>query len=163
MVESYHLKTRTFSRKLYTGNISKKSVNQTLSLIATCLSLPAYNPPKEIGVPKKFDRLHGRISGRSGPALVLGHGFGCDQTAWTRLLPWFEDQFRVITFDFAGCGPDGEGTYDRRRHASLYGYADDLLEVLDELNIDHCAYIGHSVGSMIGAAAAVARPRAFSR
>jgi sigma-B regulation protein RsbQ len=114
-------------------------------------------------VAKKFDRLHGRVSGRAEPTVVLGHGFGCDQTAWNKILPWLEDNFRVISFDFAGCGPQGELNYDRRRHSSLFGYADDLVEILDELQIEHCAYIGHSVGSMVGAAASVARPRAFSQ
>ncbi len=112
---------------------------------------------------KKFERLHGRISGQAEPVLILGHGFGCDQTAWSTLLPWLEDRFRVVSFDFAGCGPDGETNYDQRRHGTLYGYADDLIDILDELKIEDCAYIGHSVGSMIGAAASVARPRAFSQ
>jgi sigma-B regulation protein RsbQ len=109
-------------------------------------------------VAKRFDRLHGRISGRPGHTLILGHGFGCDQTAWSKLLPWLEAHFRVVAFDFAGCGPAGEENYDRRRHGTLFGYADDVLEILDELRIERCAYLGHSVGSMIGAAVAVARP-----
>ena len=112
---------------------------------------------------KKFDRLHGRVTGRGDMTLVLGHGFGCDQTAWSKLLPWLEAEFRVVSFDFAGCGPDGEVNYDQRRHGSLFGYADDLVEILDELHIEECIYIGHSVGSMVGAAASVARPRAISQ
>lgn len=114
-------------------------------------------------MPGKFDDLHGYVSGRGKIDLVLGHGFGCDQTVWTRLLPWLEAQFRVIRFDFAGCGPDGEANYDKRRHNALFGHADDLLDILDELRLERIVYIGHSVGSMIGAAAAVTRPEAFSR
>ncbi len=114
-------------------------------------------------MPKKFDRLHGRVSGRGKTTVVLGHGFGCDQTAWAALLPWFEDRFRVVTFDYAGCGLDGEENYDFRRHGSLFGYADDLLEILDEVAGENCVYVGHSVGCMIGAAAAVARHRAISK
>lgn len=111
----------------------------------------------------KFDRLHGRISGHGKTTVVLGHGFGCDQTAWAGLLPWFESRFRVLTFDFAGSGPAGEQNYDPARHVSLFGHADDLLEILDEVAADDCIYVGHSVGSMIGAAASVARHRVFSK
>jgi sigma-B regulation protein RsbQ len=114
------------------------------------------------GLPKKFDRLHGRVSGRGKTTVVLGHGFGCDQTAWAALLPWFEDRFRVVTFDYPGSGPEGERSYDFRRHGSLFGYADDLLEILDEVAGENCVYVGHSVGCMIGAAASIARHRALS-
>ncbi len=111
----------------------------------------------------KFDRLHGRISGRGKTTVVLGHGFGCDQTAWAGLLPWFESRFRVVMFDFAGCGPDGEANYDPLRHGSLFGHADDLLEILDEVGAENCIYVGHSVGSMIGVAASVANHRTISK
>ncbi len=114
-------------------------------------------------MPQKFERLHGRITGRGESTIVLGHGFGCDQTAWSKLLPWLEDRFRVVGFDFAGCGPGGELNYHQRRHASLFGYADDLVEILDELHFEDCVYIGHSVDSMVGAAASITRPRAISR
>lgn len=115
---------------------------------------------------QKFDRLHGRISGRTSQGettVVLGHGFGCDQTAWAGLLPWFENRFRVVSFDFAGCGPEGEKNYEPQRHGSLFGHADDLLEILDEVEAGQCIYIGHSVGCMIGAAAAVARHGIISK
>jgi sigma-B regulation protein RsbQ len=45
----------------------------------------------------------------------------------------------------------------------MFGYADDLIELIDELGVQGCVYIGHSMGSMIGAAAACARPELFSR
>ena len=112
---------------------------------------------------KIFDRLHGRISGSGEITAVLGHGFGCDQTAWAGLLPWFERRFRVVTFDFAGCGPAGEENYEPQRHASLFGHADDLLEILDDVGAERVLYVGHSVGCMIGAAAAVARHQAISK
>ena len=32
----------------------------------------------------------------------------------------------------AGCGPQGAQTYDFERHGSLFGYADDLIDILDE-------------------------------
>ena len=95
--------------------------------------------------------------------VVLSHGFGTDQTAWGAIRPWLDERFRVISFDLAGSGPGGEASYDFRRHDTLFGFADDLLEVLAELDVERCIYISHSVSGMIGAAAAVAQPEAFAR
>ncbi|GGB62279.1 hypothetical protein GCM10011505_48630 [Tistrella bauzanensis] len=119
----------------------------------------------------RFQELAGQISGRDadGPdeaepqTLVLSHGFGGDRSAWAHLMPWAVARFRVVTYNLAGAGPDGAETYDRVRHGSLFGYADDLLTILDELDISDCIHVGHSMSGMIGAAAAVARPDLFSR
>ena len=110
---------------------------------------------------KSFERFNGRRSGAGKAVAILSHGFGTDQTAWNALRPWFEARFDVISFDLAGCGPHGAQTYDFERHGSLFGYADDLIDILDELDVRDCTYIGHSMSGMIGAAAAVARPELF--
>lgn len=119
----------------------------------------------------RFQELGGQISGRTGDGteageprtLVLSHGFGGDLSVWRHLMPWAEARFRVVTYHLAGAGPDGAARYDRVRHSALFGYADDLLTMLDELDVNDCIYVGHSMSGMIGAAAAVARPDLFSR
>jgi sigma-B regulation protein RsbQ len=110
-----------------------------------------------------FEKLRGRRTGEGKPVLVLAHGFGTDQDAWTALRPWFEARFDVVSFDLAGCGPLGAESYDFERHGSMFGYADDLVELLDELGLQRCTYVGHSMSCMIGAAAASARPDLFDR
>lgn len=95
--------------------------------------------------------------------LILSHGFGTDQDAWTSLRPWFEARFDVVSFDLAGCGPSGAESYDFERHGSMFGYADDLVELMDELELQGCVYVGHSMSCMIGAVAAGARPDLFDR
>lgn len=111
----------------------------------------------------KFETLHGRITGNGTRTVVLSHGFGTDQSAWDALRPALDAHFRVVSYNLAGAGPNGEASYDHRRHSSLYGFADDLVAILDELGIDSCIYIGHSVSGMIGAAAAAVRPEPFRR
>ncbi len=110
-----------------------------------------------------FHALNGRRSGRGEVQAILSHGFGTDQDAWHLLRPWFEARYDVISFDLAGCGPRGADTYDFDRHGSMFGYADDLVTLLDELDVRNCVYIGHSMSGMIGAAAACARPDLFAR
>lgn len=110
-----------------------------------------------------FASLHGRRSGCGATPVILAHGFGTDQDAWAALRPWFDAHFDVISFDLAGCGPNGAHTYDFERHATMFGYSDDLIDLIDGLDISGCIYVGHSMSGMIGAAAACVRPDLFSR
>ncbi len=110
-----------------------------------------------------FEARHGRVTGRGQRSVILSHGFGSDQTSFDLIRPWLDDRFRTISFDLAGAGPDGAASFDPRRHGSLFGYADDLLAIVDELDLSGALYIGHSVSGMIGTAAAVARPDVFGK
>lgn len=110
-----------------------------------------------------FERLNGHRSGDGTDVAVLAHGFGTDQTAWSALRPWLDQHFDVVSFDLAGCGPHGSETYDFERHSTLFGYADDLIDLLDELSISRCTYIAHSMSGMIGTVASIARPDLFNR
>ncbi len=82
--------------------------------------------------------------------MVFAHGFGCDQHMWRYVAPVFEDEFRVITYDQAGCGSAAPEAYDPDRHSSLHGYAADLVEVCHELGVTDGVFVGHSVSAMIG-------------
>jgi sigma-B regulation protein RsbQ len=100
---------------------------------------------------------------RSGPPMLLAHGFGCDQNMWRFVAPAFEDDFRVIVFDHAGAGPGGRESYDAARHASLTGYAEDVVEISRELDVQDGVFVGHSVSSVIGALADVMAPDLFAK
>ncbi len=110
-----------------------------------------------------FEARRGRVSGRGTRSVVLSHGFGTDQTSFDAIRPWLDARFRTVSFDLAGAGPDGAASFDPRRHGSIFGYADDLLAIVDELDLGGAIYIGHSVSGMIGAAAAIARPSVFGK
>ena len=96
-----------------------------------------------------------------GPVLLLAHGFGAGQQAWTRLLPHFADH-RVVLFDYAGSGRTRLGDFDHDRHASLTGYAQDLLEVCAALDLHDVHVVGHSVSAMIALLGAAAQPDRFA-
>jgi sigma-B regulation protein RsbQ len=98
----------------------------------------------------------------SGPVTMLfAHGFGCDQNMWRLLAPHFAERFRVVLFDHTGSGRSDLGAYDRARHGSLHGYAQDVLEVLDAVDAGPTVIVGHSVSSMIGLLATLDRPGQF--
>ncbi|MFI5956712.1 alpha/beta fold hydrolase [Cryptosporangium sp. NPDC051539] len=102
------------------------------------------------------------LTGREGgPAMVFAHGFGCDQSMWRYLTPAFADRFRIVAFDYVGHGKSELAAYDADRYSTLHGYAEDVLEVLGELDLSDVVFVGHSVSSMIGAMAAIEQPDRF--
>ena len=94
--------------------------------------------------------------------MVFAHGFGCDQTMWRLVAPAFEDRFRVVLFDHAGSRAN-PGEYDADRHASLDGYTEDVLAILDGLDLHDVIFVGHSVSAMIGVLAAKQDPGRFAQ
>jgi sigma-B regulation protein RsbQ len=95
--------------------------------------------------------------------MVFAHGFGCDQNMWRYVVPRFEDDFRVVTFDHVGAGGSDLSAYDAERYGSLDAYAADVLEICRELDLREVIFVGHSVSAMIGALAAIAEPERFAK
>ena len=95
--------------------------------------------------------------------LVFSHGFGTDQSAWAAVAPHFAERARCVLFDLPGAGPLLPEDFDVRLYGSIAGYADDLLDLLDELGIEKCRYVGHSVSGMIGLLAAIEAPHRFEQ
>lgn len=102
------------------------------------------------------------VAGQGPATMVFAHGFGCDQTMWRFLAPVFERRFRTITFDLTGSGRSDLAAYDRARHGTLHGHADDLVEIIDEFADGPVIFVGHSVSAMIGMLATIAAPQRFA-
>jgi sigma-B regulation protein RsbQ len=103
-------------------------------------------------------------SGRhDGQPMMFAHGFGCDQHMWRFVAPAFEDRYRVVVFDQVGSGASDLSSYDPDRYETLDGYAQDVLEICAELDLEHLVFVGHSVASMIGVLAAAREPERFDR
>ncbi|HEV2563679.1 MAG TPA: 3-oxoadipate enol-lactonase [Microvirga sp.] len=106
--------------------------------------------------------LHHQVIGQPhGPVLVFVNSLGSDFRIWQEVVPAFTDRFRVVLYDKRGHGlsdaPPAPYTID--------DHTDDLLALLDHLKVDGAAFIGLSVGGMIGqriAARAPERVRALA-
>jgi sigma-B regulation protein RsbQ len=108
------------------------------------------------------NRNNVRVTGLAGGRPVLfAHGFGCDQSMWSQVVPAFADDHAVILFDHVGAGASDLTAYDRSKYGSLHGYADDVLEILEELDLRDVVFVGHSVSAMIGVLAATRDPSRF--
>ncbi len=94
--------------------------------------------------------------------MLFAHGFGCDQNMWRGVAARFEATHRCFLFDHAGAGHAHPDLYDVDRHASLDGYATDVIELCDDLGLRDIVFVGHSVSAMIGVLASVRRPELFA-
>lgn len=104
------------------------------------------------------------LSGRrDAAAVVLVHGYGVDQTAWSRVLPFFERHFRVLRYDLTGLGHSDLSAYEQERHGSLHGHAEDLREICREVGVRDAVMVGHSAGGMIGLLAGLLEPGLFQK
>lgn len=95
--------------------------------------------------------------------MLFAHGFGCDQNMWRYVAPAFEDDYRIILFDYVGAGKSDLSAYDAERYSSLDGYAQDVLDIVEGLDLRDVIFVGHSVSSMIGILAANRAPQRFDR
>lgn len=95
--------------------------------------------------------------------MVFAHGFGCDQAMWRFVAPEFAADYRVVLFDYLGHGGSDASAYDPARYATLDGYASDVLDILDALDVDQVTFVGHSVSAMVGLLAAKRAPERFDR
>lgn len=104
-----------------------------------------------------------KVFGQGVQPMLFAHGFGCDQTMWRFITPAFEDVYRVILFDYVGCGKSAQSCYDPMRYSSLEGYAQDVLDICEELHLNSVVFVGHSVSGMIGMLAAKKEASRFSK
>jgi len=109
----------------------------------------------------KRNNVH--FSGKGTKTMLFAHGFGCDQNMWRFITPSFEEDYRIVLFDYVGAGKSDLEAYLEDRYSTLDGYGDDILEICSELGLKDVIFVGHSVSSMIGLIAAVKNPTIFSK
>lgn len=97
-----------------------------------------------------------------GPVIMFAHGFGCDQTMWRFITPSFEQTHRVVLFDYVGFGDSDASAWTPSRYSSLEGYATDVLDIIEALDLRDVVFVGHSVSSIIGILAANRAPERFA-
>ena len=110
-----------------------------------------------------LQRHNVRVIGSGSRVMVLAHGYGCDQNMWRLLVPAFEQDYRIVLFDYIGHGQSDASQFSAARYTTLNDYARDLIGICHELKIRQAIFVGHSVSSMIGMLAAQSDPALFER
>lgn len=100
-----------------------------------------------------------RFQGEGARVLLLAHGFGCDQEMWRFVIPKLERDYRIVSFDYVGWGGSRMDAYDRERYAHIDGYARDIVDILEGLDLSDVSLVGHSVSAMSGLLASLECPQ----
>lgn len=115
-------------------------------------------------IPNVLVRNNVNLQAGNGPVLLYAHGFGCNQQMWNRVTPAFQSDYKQVLFDYVGSGQSDIAAFDADKYATLNGYAQDVLDVCDALNLTSgVSFVGHSVSCSIGILAAIARPALFEK
>jgi sigma-B regulation protein RsbQ len=100
---------------------------------------------------------------QDGPTIMLAHGFGCDHNLWRLVVERLAPNFRVVLFDHVGSGASDPSAWDAQRYGSLQGYAEDVLDLVRDLDLHDVVFVGHSVASMMGVLAVAVDPSRFAK
>jgi pimeloyl-ACP methyl ester carboxylesterase len=98
------------------------------------------------------------VVGGAGPPVVLVHGLGGAASNWRLIAPALAQEFRVLVPELPGHG----GSSPLPAAPTLDPYADAVLAVLEAEDALPAAWIGHSLGGLVGLRAALRRPEAVS-
>ncbi len=85
--------------------------------------------------------------GNGAKTLLLGHGFPFDHTMWDAQVEALAMDFTVIAPDFRGMG---KSPASGKSITDMSDMADDLAELLTDLNVEKCVYCGLSMGGYVG-------------
>jgi sigma-B regulation protein RsbQ len=114
------------------------------------------------GTMKALQRNNVSVHGSPGARpMMFAHGFGCDQNMWRYVWPAFAEDHQIVLFDYVGAGGSDVTAFDPEHYRTLAGYAEDVLAICRELDLDDVIFVGHSVSAMIGLLAATAEPNRF--
>lgn len=95
--------------------------------------------------------------------MLFAHGYGCDQNMWRYVYPAFEEDYKVVLFDHTGAGKSDNSQYSYEKYNTLEGYAEDILEICEEHELQNVILVAHSVSCMIAVLAAVKDPSRFAK
>lgn len=99
----------------------------------------------------------------TGRPLLFCSGFNCIQQVWHFLTPMLADQYQLILFDQMGVGESDVRAYDPLKYATLAGYAQDVVEICQALQVQDVVLVGHSAGATVVMLAAIQAPDTFTR
>lgn len=90
-----------------------------------------------------------------GPAVLFCHGAGSNAATWWQQLPAFRRRHTCLTVDIR-CFGRSAAPLDE---FSLENFAEDMICILDQEDIDRVSIVGQSLGGMIGLKLALTYPR----
>src|SRR5665213_433900 len=113
-------------------------------LLSMVLTLPLLAPIH--GATVDGANVHWSRKGTAKRAVILVHGWTCDESSWDAQVPVLSQKYRVITLDLPGHGksdPPKDGKF------SMAGFARAVEAVRAEAKVDRVVLVGHSMGTPV--------------
>jgi len=102
------------------------------------------------GVPISYE-----VHGNGEPTLVFVHGWSCDSRYWSKQIPAFSQNHKLVVIDLAGHGHSGI----ERDTFSMQSFGEDVKSVVEAIGSKNVILIGHSMGGAVIAEAARLMPK----
>ncbi len=113
---------------------------------------------RDIRVDTNQIQLHVREYEREGQAVVFLHFGGANLMAWQRVVPYFQDRYRLALVDLRG-----HGQSDRPRTGyHIDEMAADIAGVMRHLDLERAHIVGSSLGAEVGLSLAANYPERAS-
>jgi len=94
------------------------------------------------------------VYGEGETTIAFVHGWSCDSRYWHNQVSYFAKKYRVVTIDLAGHGHSGLG----RKAYTNEAFAQDVIAVLEELDLNNVILVGHSMGGGVILKASIMEP-----
>lgn len=115
-----------------------KLLSFTVSFI---LLFTACQTPQKINSPLNY-----QLTGHGTRTLAFVHGWGINQTYWEPQVAAFKDRYKILTLDLAGHGQSKV----TRTEWTMQNYANDVVDLINQLKVDSIILIGHSMSGDVG-------------
>jgi sigma-B regulation protein RsbQ len=103
--------------------------------------------------------LNVTIIGDGPRTIVFGNGLGTNQRTWRHQVDALRNDAKLVLFDYVGTPDSDLSAYRSERYDTIYGHADDVIAMFDELELEDVTFVGHSVGGMSRLVTVAASPR----
>jgi pimeloyl-ACP methyl ester carboxylesterase len=108
-------------------------------------------PPAHVdGEPQLVNSADGvhieyRVYGKGEPAVVLVHGWSCNENYWRSQLDPLKAHYTVVMVDLAGHGASGKNRTDW----SMANYGEDVASVVRQIPNHQVVLVGHAMGATV--------------
>jgi len=89
-------------------------------------------------------KVHYSSHGSAKEALVLVHGWTCDETAWSANVPELSKHYRVLTLDLPG-----HGQSDLAPSYTMESFADSVAAIMSHAKVERAVVAGYSMGGPV--------------